>query len=500
MLKPRLLALSPSVVARPVVPAVARPVVAAAARPVVAAVARPLVAAVALVAAALVLPAVAAADGATAQAAAYSPGEVVVRYERGTDRRTQAAVQRAAGVGRPRAFAPRTRLLQIRDGASVAETVRELRDRPEVATAAPNARARLSQFIPRDPGNTGVEGGWQELQWNFLPGAGVNAPAAWQHLLNVGRPGGRGTVVAVLDTGVAYATRRRFRKSTDFQRADFVRGFDFVDDDRFPHDENGHGTHVASTIGESTHNDRGVTGLAYGAKIMPVRVLNHRGEGESAAITAGIRYAARHGADVINLSFEFDDTFRQFAASEIPDVLAAIRFANRRGVVVVAAAGNFERSAISYPARAQTVIAVGATTEHGCRAKYSNVGRGIDLVAPGGGPDDTADPTCPKDLPEGRDIYQTTFPWAGVQSAPRSTSSYRRFGLPSGFIGTSMAAPHVAAAAALVIASGVLGPDPSPQAVQDRLQLTVADAGAPGYDEAYGHGRLDAGGATDPLR
>ena len=275
-----------------------------------------------------------------------------MRYERGTSRREEAAVQRATGVGAPKAFAPRTRVLTIRDGQSVADTVRELRARPEVATAAPNARAHLAGFIPRDPGRAGVDGGWQELQWNFLAGAGVNAPDAWQHLLDVGRPGGRGAVVAVLDTGVAYSDRRRFRKSTDFSRGDFVRGYDFVDDDRFPHDENGHGTHVASTIGESTHNDRGVTGLAYGAKIMPVRVLNARGEGESAAITAGIRFAVRHGADVINLSFEFDDTFRQFGASEIPDVLAAVRFAARRGVVVVAAAGNFERAAISYPARA----------------------------------------------------------------------------------------------------------------------------------------------------
>jgi serine protease len=304
----------------------------------------------------------------------------------------------------------------------------------------------------------------------------------------------------VLDTGVAYKDRRRFRRSTDFSRGDFVRGYDFVDDDKFPHDENGHGTHVASTIGESTHNDRGVTGLAYGAKIMPVRVLNARGEGESSAISAGIRFAVRHGADVINLSFEFDDTFRQFTAAEIPDVLAAVRFAARRGVVVVAAAGNFERPAISYPARAQTVIAVGATTEHGCRARYSNIGRGLDIVAPGGGPDDPDDATCPKGLPEGRDIYQTTFPWAGVQSAPRSSSSYRRFGLPSGFIGTSMAAPHVSAAAALVIASGILGPNPTPQAVQERLQATAIDAGIPGYDEAYGYGRLDAAGATDPAR
>jgi len=454
-----------------------------------------------VVAAVLVLPSPAAAEaGATAPAPAYVPGEVVVRYERGTDRRAEAAVQRATGVGRPRAFAPRTRVLTIRDGQSVADTVRELRARPEVATAAPNARAHLAGFIPRDPGRSGVEGGWQELQWNFLAGAGVNAPDAWQHLLDVGRPGGRGTVVAVLDTGVAYRTRKRFRKSTDFSHGDFVRGYDFVDDDKFPHDENGHGTHVASTIGESTHNDRGVTGLAYGAKIMPVRVLNARGEGESAVITAGIRYAVRHGADVINLSFEFDDTFRQFSASEIPDVLAAIRFAARRGVVVVGAAGNFERAAISYPARAPAVIAVGATTEHACRARYSNVGRSIDLVAPGGGRDDPEDATCPKGLAAGRDIYQTTFPWAGVQSAPRSSSSYRRFGLPNGFIGTSMAAPHVSATAALVIASGILGPDPTPQAVQERIQATAIDAGVPGYDEAYGFGRLDAAGATDPAR
>ena len=449
-------------------------------------------------AAVLAVPAPAGAQ--TARTAAYAPGEVVVRYERGTSRHAEAAVQRATGVGSPKAFAPRTRVLTIEDGQSVADTVNELRARPEVATAAPNARAHLAGFIPSDPGRAGVAGGWQELQWNFLAPAGVNAPDAWQHLIDVGYPGGRGATVAVLDTGVAYKDRRRFRKSTDFSRGDFVRGYDFVDDDKFPHDENGHGTHVASTIGESTHNDRGVTGLAYGAKIMPVRVLNSRGEGESAAITAGIRFAVRHGADVINLSFEFDDTFRQFTASEIPDVLAAVRFAGRRGVVVVAAAGNFERPAISYPARASTVIAVGATTEHGCRARYSNVGRGLDIVAPGGGADDPDDATCPKGLPEGRDIYQTTFPWAGVLSAPRSSSSYRRFGLPSGFIGTSMASPHVSAAAALVIASGILGPHPTPQAVQERLQATATDAGAAGYDEAYGYGRLDAAGATDPAR
>ena len=93
-----------------------------------------------------------------------------------------------------------------------------------------------------------------------------------------------------------------------------------------------------------------------------------------------------------------------------------------------------------------------------------------------------------------------TFPWASAYGAPRTASSYRRFGLPSGFVGTSMAAPHVSATAALVIASGVLGRHPTPQAVEDRLKATAVDVGPAGFDDAYGAGRLDAAAATDPAR
>jgi serine protease len=430
----------------------------------------------------------------------YRPGEVIVRYAKDADRRDRAAVQRATGAVEPRAFAPRTRVLKIRDGQSVAATVAELRKRPEVASATANPIARIGAFFPRDPGNSATPGGWQELQWNFLAGAGVNAPDAWQHLINVRRPGGRGVTVAVLDTGVAYADRRRFRRSPDFSRGDFVRGYDFVDNDRYPNDENGHGTHVASTIGESTNNGTGVTGLAYGAKLMPVRVLDESGAGDSADITAGIRWAVRHGADVINLSFEFDDGYRQVTAGEIPDILAALRFARRKGVVVVAAAGNQSRGSVAYPARYRTVLGVGATTEHACKADYSNTGRGLDIAAPGGGADDTNDPSCPPGSPHGRDIVQMTFPWASAFGRPRASSSFRRFGLPNGFIGTSMAAPHVSAAAALVIASGVIGARPSPGEVAARLQGTAVDVGVPGPDEVYGAGRLDAAAAVDPAR
>jgi serine protease len=92
-----------------------------------------------------------------------------------------------------------------------------------------------------------------------------------------------------------------------------------------------------------------------------------------------------------------------------------------------------------------------------------------------------------------------TYGWAGAEVVPRA-ASYRRFGLPRKFAGTSMAAPHASATAALVIASGVLGRHPTPRMVEDRLKATAVDAGVPGFDSLYGYGRLDAGAATDPAR
>ena len=298
-------------------------------------------------------------------------------------------------------------MVRTRPGQTVGERAAELRRRPGVLSATPNLIARAA-YIPNDPGRAGVPGGWQQLQWNFVGPFGVNAPAAWDHTGEAGRLGGAGVVVAVLDTGVAYADHRGTARSPDLRGNRFVAGRDFVDGDGKPDDENGHGTHVASTIAETIDNGVGVTGLAFGAQIMPVRVLDRWGEGDSAAISKGIRFAARKGADIINLSFEFG---AGVSAGQIPDILDALRYARRKGVLVVGASGNSARASVAYPARAAAVLSVGATTEHGCLADYSNKGRTLDLVAPGGGPDAAiaGDPNCRPAEPEGRSIVQMTF-------------------------------------------------------------------------------------------
>jgi serine protease len=398
----------------------------------------------------------------------YRAGEVVVRH--------------AAAPG----ALPRTQVVKVAPGQDVAAAARQWRARPGVLSATANYVAHLAAWEPGDPGPAGVPAGWQQMQWNFLAETGINAPQAWSHLQAVGRPGGKGVTVAVLDTGVAYSDRDRFRRSPDFAPHRFIRGWDFVGEDPYPNDDNGHGTHVASTIAENTGNGIGLTGIAYGVRLMPVKVLDRTGEGDSGRIARGIRWATDHGAQIINLSFEFPSDITR---GQIPNILDALRHARRKGVLVVGAAGNAAAAAVAYPARSASVFSVGATTQHGCQADYSNEGMDLDIVAPGGGVDASLadDPACrPLDEP-GLDIYQVTF-----------SGSVRRFGIPNGYIGTSMAAPHVSATAALVIASGVLGRKPTPGAIERRLQRTARDLGPPGKDPHYGWGRLDAARATDP--
>jgi serine protease len=393
--------------------------------------------------------------GSAAADPAYVPGELIVKRE-GAAATTTVAVQ---------------------DGQSVKTAARELSDRPGVAYARPNYIAHLSAYTPNDPG--------YPLQWNLAASAaGINMPEAWGIARQLGHSGGKGAIVAVLDTGVAYQRFRRFRRAPDLDR--FVKGYDFVASDRHPNDQNGHGTHVAGTIAQSTGNATAAAGIAYRARIMPVRVLDASGAGDTLSISRGIRFAARHGADVINLSLEFDAAVR---AAQIPDIVSALEYARSRGAIVIAAAGNQGSPQVAYPARARHVVAVAATTAHGCQAEYSNSGVNVDISAPGGGADaaNTDTPydlqTCRPDL-RGEFIYQQTF-----------TNSVAKFGLPGGYEGTSMAAPHVSGVAALLIGSRRLGRNPSPSAVEKRLKSTARDIGATGWDPRYGWGLLDAAAA-----
>jgi serine protease len=348
-----------------------------------------------------------------------------------------------------------------------------------------NAHA-ATPFTPNDAGRAEARGGWEQLQWNFVGPNGVDAPHAWGNLIAAGAAGGAGVTVAVLDTGVAYPSQDTSRPgSPDLSDSHFVAGYDFIDDDAVPYDQNGHGTHVASTIAEQTDNDSGLTGLAYGVKIMPVRVLDRNGDGYAPTIARGLRFAVDHGAKVINLSLNFDESVN---ASQIQELLHALAFAHQKGSVVVAGAGNTSTGSVSYPAGGPHVLAVGATTEDGCLASYSNHGAGLNLVAPGGGDDANVadDPNCRLGR-HGPPVYQVTL--AGP--------SLSRFEI-SGYLGTSMAAPHVSAIAALVVASGVIGSDPSPDAIEKRLEQTSRDLGRPGFDEVYGSGLVNAAAATSP--
>src|SRR5450759_4078445 len=219
---------------------------------------------------------------ASSAAGSYAPGEVLVGHAGSTER------------------------VPVPPGASIAATVARLRREPGVRWAVPDYVAHAAGgLVPNDPGTGPAPGDWQTLQWNFSGPFGVNAPQAWANVASEGAPGGRRVVVAVLDTGVAYANRGPFRRSPDFSRYGFVQGYDFIARNHYPNDRNGHGTVVAGTIAEATNKRDGLTGLAFAARVMPVRVLDGAGEGDASVIAEGVRFAVRHGARVINLSLEF---------------------------------------------------------------------------------------------------------------------------------------------------------------------------------------------------
>jgi serine protease len=324
-------------------------------------------------------------------------------------------------------------------------------------------------------------------QWDLQSGpAGLNLPPVWD------KSTGAGIVVAVLDTGV--------RPHADLA-ANLLPGYDFIQDSRTANDGGGrdtnaedpgdwstagacgsgapaqpsswHGTHVAGTIAAVTNNAKGVAGVAYGAKVLPVRVLGRCG-GYTSDIADAIVWASggavagvpvnTRPARVINLSL---------GGAGACDVTTqnAINSARSRGTVVVVAAGNEGADAANFsPASCNGVITVAAVGRSGARASYSNHGAKVDLAAPGG---------------DGADSILSTL------NAGKSTPGADSY---AGYQGTSMATPHVAAVVALMLArNAALSPD----AVESMLKTAAAARGFPAGCNACGSGLLDAGRAVD---
>ncbi len=394
------------------------------------------------------------------------------------------------------------RAVEVPPGADEEQVAAKLEGRAGIESASPNYVARVSGWLPNDPGRnparSGPFGGWQKRQWNMLPcyslcrpgtvsatresRGGANVIRAWQHLRKAGRAGARGVRIAVLDSGIAYRNKGRgFRKNPDFHSRTFLPGRDFVEGDKVPLDLNGHGTHVAATIAQATNNRRGLTGIAFRSQVIPVRVMDANGFGTTLNIVKGIRWVARNGARVINMSLNFA------CGQSIPALDDALRFAHRNGVVLVGSAGNVgSQECASAPATSPGVISVGGNTESGCVGSYSFRSTEIDLVAPGGG---TPREGCPYTSPD-RGIFQVAM----VARDPRW------FGIEGIWVGTSMSAAHVSAGAAAVLASDVLTDKRGPRQVKDRLLST---ARLPGFaaDQAvsgFGAGILDLGLATNP--
>jgi subtilisin family serine protease len=329
-------------------------------------------------------------------------------------------------------------------------TLAALRADPAVQVVEPDHRVHVT-LTPDDT--------YWDVQWGPQM---VRAPAAWN--INTGSPD---VVVAVLDTGIDRShgdlTGQLWINSGEMADnfldddgngyVDDVNGWSFIGDSAWIDDDHGHGTHVSGTIAARGNNGQGIAGMAWGSRVMVVKVLDENGDGYYSGLAAGLRYAVDNGARVANLSLG--------GSSPSQMLQDAVNYAHARGLLIVASSGNTNR-AVQYPGACDNVLAVAASTSDDKRATYSCYGPELDLTAPGSS------------------VFSTCV---GGNYCYKS--------------GTSMAAPHVAGLAALVYAQR---PAFSPDQVAQLLQNTAQDMGEPGWDQYTGWGRIDAYRALSGLQ
>jgi len=300
---------------------------------------------------------------------------------------------------------------------------------PGVAWAEPERVASVNRSA-NDP-----------LVWRQWAVSRIGLPRAWDY--ETGKPG---VVVAVLDTGVAAG-------HPDL-RGQVLPGVDVANDDEDATDDHGHGTHVAGTIAAASNNRAGVVGVAWGARVLPVKVLGANGSGSTCDIAVGVVEAVQRGASILNMSLGM--------AGECPAVFhAAFEYATRKNVLPIGSSGNdaMQGAPSAAPANCPGVVGVGATDYKDLPATFTTWGAQVDVSAPG------------------VDILSTTI-----------DTKTGRFGYGA-MSGTSMAAPHVAGLAALIRSKHS---DWTPQQVADVIMQTADDRGARGRDEFYGVGRINA--------
>ncbi|MCK4763891.1 MAG: peptidase S8 [Candidatus Aminicenantes bacterium] len=365
--------------------------------------------------------------------AAFVPGEVIVKFADSankTDIKGRYSLTKLRDSHKPGAFT-------VFGHGNPTAILKQLKNEPGVLSAEQNGYS-YALAVPNDTY-------YSPYQWHMTR---IGMEAAWDITT-----GSSSVVVAVVDSGVKQSLE-------DLSGTTFMAGYDFVNGDSDPTDDEGHGSHVCGTIAQTTNNNTGCVGIAYNTTIMPVKVLNKRGSGTWDQIANGIYYAADNGAHIINMSLGGG------YSTLIDD---ACTYAWNNGVLIICAAGNSSTSDPMYPAAQPLCVSVSATNYLDELAGYSNYGSTIDICAPGGdGDDNNGDGYM-----DG--VLQNTF--------LRRTEGYYFY------TGTSMASPHVAGVAALVKA---VNSSLTNTQIRSILEGTAEDLGASGWDQYFGHGIVDA--------
>lgn len=377
----------------------------------------------------------------------YVQNQALVGFrQEATQAKIQEIVSRAGGTIEQYSDLLDFYLIEVAD---VKSAVQFFRSQSEVLWANYNYIAR-AHWVPNDQ--------FYSFQWHY-PLIGMEQ--AWD--ISRGNPN---VVVAVLDQGYQF-------DHEDWTGIQTTGPYDFIGNDNNPSEpnlEDSHGMHVGGTIFARTNNTTGVAGIAPLCTLMPIRVLDNEGSGSLAAIANGFAWAAQQGADVLNASLGFSIQNNQPPQDPGQPLTGAIQQCANANVIMAVSSGNDNADYVSYPAAYPACIAVGATAYNNAIAPYSNRGTALDVTAPGGN--------------TGEDLNQDGY-IDGVLSTVRAASQggdYYTF-----WQGTSMASPHVAGLAALILANGC-----PPDQVRNAIESTCVDLGAPGWDVVFGYGRINA--------